>query len=163
MNYKGCVPIIFVLTLLPSFLNAQEMNDEFKKRMRESIMMPDNPPPQLLQHQNPLPLELQRENSEVLKVSPFTRLPTKYDIFLQSSKPVELEVKMHIIPSNAPPINMRPASSTEIVHESGKMSVRSNGGELVNPSGMDFDPVRSIKNRRLEKRRKRLQRMLDAY
>ena len=64
---------------------------------------------------------------------------------------------------NAPPINVRPAGSTKFVHDGGRMSVRSNGGEVVNPSGFDFDPVRAIRNRRVEKRRQRLQKILDAY
>lgn len=35
MNYKGLLPFIFFITTLSSVLNAQEMNDELKKRLRE--------------------------------------------------------------------------------------------------------------------------------
>ncbi len=160
----GTLPLlIFFIITLPSVLNAQEMNDELKKRMRESLLAPDMPSLKDQQQHNPLQLDLERNPNEVLKVSPFTRLPTKYDRIRISPKTEELKVQMHIIPSNAPPINTRPTGSTEYVHEFGKMSVRSNAGELVVPSGNDFDLIRARKARKTEKHRKKLKRILDAY
>lgn len=163
MSNRGCVLFVIVLTSLPSLINAQGINDELKRSLRESLVIPEKIAQPLLQQQNTELHELKQDPGEVLKVSPFTRLPTKYDRLMPPYQPEKLEVKMHIIPTNAPPINVRPAGSTKFMHESGKMWVQPTGGEVVNPSGMDFDPVRAIRNYRLEKRRKKLKQILDAY
>src|SRR5690554_2462856 len=163
MNCRGLVLFAFLVTSLPSFVSAQELNDELKKRMRESLMTPDMPPLQPLQSHQPVPWDIDRKPDEILKVSPITRLPTKYDRIRLPPRPEELKIKMHIIPTNSPPINMRPIGSVEYVHDAGKMYIRSTAGKLVVPSGGDLDPVRAYKHRRTEKQRKRLLRMLDAY
>lgn len=80
-----CVKNKFFL-LLPFFsifgvslLNAQDINDAMKNRMRESIMTPGMPLLQQSHQQYPIQLNWDKERSEVLKVSPNTRLPTKYE------------------------------------------------------------------------------------
>lgn len=163
MNSKRFLLLIFLVTSLTPLLYAQETNDELKKRMRESLMPPDMPPLQQLQQQHPLELEWDMKPNEVLRVSPTTRLPSKYDGIRIPPKQEELKIRMHVIPTNSPPINMRPPGSTEYVNDAGKIYLRSNAGQLVVPSGNDLDPVRAYKDRRTSKQRKRLQRMLDAY
>lgn len=142
MNYKGLLPFIFFITTLSSVLNAQEMNNELKKRLRESLLTPEMPPTQRLRQQDPFQVGVYKNPDEVLKASPFTRLHTKYDRIRLPPKIEEFKVQMRIIPTNAPPINMRPPGSTEYVHDFGRMSVRSNAGELVVPSGRDSGPIR---------------------
>ena len=163
MNNKGCLLLVFLVTSLTSLLNAQETNDELKKRMRESLIIPDMQPLQQLQQHHPVQLDLDMKPNEVLKVSPATRLPSKYNRIRIPPKPEELKIRMHVIPTNSPPINMRPPGSVAYVHDAGKVYIRSNAGQLVVPSGNDLDPVRAYKHRRTAKQRKRLQRILDAY
>ena len=65
-----------------------------------------------MQHQ-PFQIELQRQREEVLRVSPTTRLLTKYDRILIMPKPEEMTIHMKIIPTNSSLINMRLIGSTE--------------------------------------------------
>lgn len=68
---------------------AQEFNDEMKKKLRQSLIVPEQKP---LQYQ-PSPIKIRpQQNQEVLKVSPTTKLPTVYDraVTNQVVKPEEI-------------------------------------------------------------------------
>ncbi|MBZ4651371.1 MAG: hypothetical protein JG761_171 [Proteiniphilum sp.] len=164
-----CVKNKFFLLLLffpifgASLLNAQNINDALKNQMQESIMTPGIPLLQQSHQQYPIQLNWDKERSEVLKVSPNTRLPTKYDLIPIPPKKEEMKINMQIIPANASPINMLPPGSVEYVFDGKQVHIQSNAGKLVVPSGSDFDLVRSYRNRRKEKQRERLQRILKAY
>jgi hypothetical protein len=161
-NNRLCL-LLFFFIFGASLLNAQKKNEALKNRMQESIMTPGIPLQQLSHQQHPFQLNLNKERSEVLKVSPITRLPTKYDLIPIPPKKEEMKINMQIIPTNASPINMLPPGSVEYFFDGKQMHIQSNAGMLVVPSGSDFDLVRSYKNKRKEKQREKLQRILKAY
>ncbi len=68
--------LCMMLGLIASEANAQDFNDEMKKKLRESIIMPEKSPVISPEIYDP---RLFSEQPEVLKVSPFTKLPTKFD------------------------------------------------------------------------------------
>ncbi len=70
---------------------AQEFNDELKKKLRQSLDVPDRQPPHRHQAINITP----KENQEVLKVSPTTKLPTKFDR-IELLEPIPPEQRVHI-------------------------------------------------------------------
>lgn len=137
-----------------------------KEQLRKSLVTPETP----MQHQQHQ-IEQQRHHGEVLKVSPFTKLPTKFDRIITKATEEGIKInilnipnKMNIIPTNSPPINMRMVGSTEVLigqpknvpiikglHPAPKM--------LVFPSGMSFDPTHA----REESRRERTDRLVRAY
>lgn len=160
-NKSFCLSLFFIFGV--SLLNAQDINEALKNRMRESIMTPDMPSRQLSNQQHLIQLNWDKGRSEVLRVSPNTRLPTKYDLIPIPPKKEEMKINMQIIPANASPINMLLPGSVEYFFDGKRMHIQSNAGKLVVPSGSDFDPVRSFRNMRTEKQRERLQRILKAY
>lgn len=149
-----------------SEINGQEIKDMLKEQLRKSLITPETP----MQHQQHQ-IEPQRHHGEVLKVSPFTKLPTKFDRIITNAKEkgvatnmLNIPTRMHIIPTNSPPINMRMVGSTEVLigqpknvpiikglHPAPKM--------LVVPSGMNFDPTYA----REERRKERTDRLIKAY
>ena len=151
---KGCLMFVFLVASLSSILNAQETNDELKEQMRESFIIPEIPHLQQLHQHNLVQLDLNSKSLEVLKVSPFTWLPTKYDRIRIPPKQEVLKVHMHVIPTCAPPINMRPAGSVVYVHDAGKIYIFSNAGQLVVPSGYGTGPI--------PKRHKRKENLLNS-
>lgn len=75
-------PIYFILfvaffSVLTTDLQAQHTNDDFKRNLRKSLQ-----PPEKLEIKSELkyqPYKIEQNNSEVLKVSPTTKLPTQFD------------------------------------------------------------------------------------
>lgn len=163
VNNKFFLLLPFFLIFGSPLLNAQDINEALKNRMRESIMTPGIPLRQQSHQQHSIQLNWDKERSAVLKVSPNTRLPTKYDLIPIPPKKEEMKINMQIIPANASPINMLPQGSVEYFFDGKQMHIQSNAGKLIVPSGSDFDPVRSYRNLRTEKQRERLQRILKAY
>jgi hypothetical protein len=149
-----------LFTSFASVMNAQEIKDVLKEWIRESVISPDMTPLQLL----PLLINQQLQKEEALRVSPTTRLPTKYDRILIIPKPEEMTVHMQIIPTNSPPINMRQIGSTEVLIERPKHTPIIKGMHvapkmLVVPSEDSFDPSYG----KAERRRKRTDRLVKAY
>lgn len=75
-------PIYFILSvavffLLTTDLQAQHTNDDFKRNLRKSLRPPEKVDikPELKYQ----PYQIKQSDSEVLKVSPTTKLPTQFD------------------------------------------------------------------------------------
>lgn len=159
MDKSSC--LIFVCIIVFGFfttkLNGQSLNDEMKKSLRQSLLIPDNKPNrQPLQHS---PQIRTNQYQEKLKVSPTTKLPSKGDQ-IQVLHPLE-EQTIHINTNvtNSIPINERPRGSVKFENNGKNMQAISNAGEKVKPSGRDFDPIRT----RIRKRHEKTDRLVKAY
>ncbi len=149
--------ILFATLFLTSFANvlrAQDLKKEMKLKLRESLLMPENQAQSLHQQQQ---IDMQ-QNNDILKVSPTTKLPTKYDRLLIIPKQ-EMEIHLDLKVTNSTPINMRPQGSTDYVFIGRKMVIVSTAGQLVVPSGKSFDPPRG----RSEKRRLKVKKIIETY
>lgn len=147
---------------LASEAEAQEFNEEMKRKLRESLITPElNPSKQKI-----APVELQplQKQDEVLKVSPTTKLPTRFDRFelLQPISP-EKQVHINLNVTNALPLNVRSPGSVTPVFDGKQIHIRSNAGEVVKPSGRDLDPVRAIQRHKARKRQEKVNKIIKAY
>lgn len=133
ITYILCLFILFISIV--STTKAQDMKDEFKKQLKESLLNSEMKHSE--QTHQPFRLDAQK-NQEVLKVSPTTRLPTRLDRFIHIEKIKVDKVNINTNTTNRAPITTR-------------------------PSGMDFDPVRAILNHKARKRQKKVDRIVKAY
>ena len=148
---------LFLLTA--NALHAQKTNDEFKKNLRKSLVMPELKPDMKFQS-----IQIQQYEKEVLKVSPDTELPTIFNrIRLLNSLPPEKRIHIEMEVTNSIPINERPRGSVKYEFNGREMQVRSNAGEKVVPSGRDLDPVRAIQRHNAKQRKKKVDKILKAY
>ncbi len=172
-------------------LNAQEFNDEMKKKLRQSLIVPEQKP---LQHPLQQPIRiLPRQNREVLKVSPTTKLPTKFDRIQILYPPEKYEIHLDLNVTNAGTSQLNRA---KIDYSSGKFNAvpdarsitqwvqytRGDYGlgiyagegsadwiykvrKITTPpySGFDADPVRAIQNYKARKRKEKVDRIKKAY
>ena len=162
VNQRHILHTLFLSLLLfstASVTHAQEIDKELKKKMKESLF---NSEMQRSKQQYPDQINLHR-HQEVLKVSPTTKLPTKLDRFINMKSFKENEVNINLNVTNAIPINMRPPGSVKYEFDGKQMHIRSNAGEMVRPSGNDFDPVRAIHRRKARKRQAKIDKIIKAY
>ena len=143
MNNTSCfIPLCILFGLIVTELNAQDLNDEMKKRLRQSLITPEK---QIggEQHQYAAPQILPGEDREVLKVSPFTKLPTRGDRIQLLNPPEKLEIHIITTVTNAPPIDQRPIGSVryEFMGKGG-MQIISTAGTRPAPSAFDAGPIR---------------------
>ena len=174
-----------------SKLNAQELNDEMKKKLRQSLIVPEQKPPQ---HPLQQPIRiLPQQNQEVLKVSPTTKLPTKYDRIQILHPPEKYEIHLNLNVTNS---GTRQLDRAKIDYSNGKFNAvpdarsitqwvqytRGDHGlgiyagegsadwvykvrKLTTPPYSDFDadPVRAIQNYKARKRKEKVDRIKKAY
>ena len=135
------IPLCMVFVLLVTNMYAQDLNDEMKKRLRQSLITPEKQPEhQPLQH---APQILPEQDREVLKVSPFTRLPTKGDRIQLLYPPEKYKIHINTNVTNAPPINQRPAGSVRYEFVGKNMQMISTAGTTPSSGiGIDFGPIR---------------------
>lgn len=164
--YKTFMLFSFLFISWTSVVNGQEIRDILKEQLRKSLITPETP----MQRQ-PYQIEQQRHQGDVLKVSPFTKLPTKFDRIITMSKEegvatniLNFPNKMKIIPTNSSPINMRLIGSTQVLIGKPKdihtnPAIHPAPGMLVKPSGISFDPTYA----REARRRERTDRLVKAY
>ncbi len=133
IKYILCLFILFIS--IASTTNAQDMKDEFKKQLRQSLQNSDLKHSEQM-HQ-PYTLDAQK-NQEVLKVSPTIRLPTRLDRFINMKQYEPENVNINLNTTNRAPVTTQ-------------------------PSGMDFDPVRAILNYKARKRKEKVDRIVRAY
>ncbi len=183
----------FSSTLFVSKLKAQEFNDEMKKKLRQSLLVPEMKPQQ---HQ-PEQLSIQIspiQNQEVLKVSPTTKLPTKFDrIVTLNPLPPEAKISIELNVTN---LGKNQLERSQIDYSSGKYNAvpdarsitqwvqytRGDYGlgiyagegsadwvykvrKLTTPpySGFDVDPIRAIQRYKARKRKEKVDRIKKAY
>lgn len=175
-----------------SKLNAQEFNDEMKKKLRQSLTVPEQKPIQYQPKRANIQV-LPQDNQEVLKVSPATKLPTKYDKIQVLHPPEEYEVHLNLNVTN---IGTRQLNRAKIDYSNGKFNAvpdarsitqwvqytRGDYGlgiyagegsadwvykvrKLTTPpySGFDADPVRAIQSYKARKRKEKVDRIKKAY
>jgi len=157
ISYSFVLSVLFISMI--SVTNAQEMKNELKRKLRESLL---NSKMQRSNQQYPSQNNL-HQNQDVLKVSPTTKLPTKLNRFLIIDNVKENEIHINLNVTNSIPINMRPPGSVKYEFDGKKMHIRSNAGEMVKPSGYDFDPVRAIQRHKARKRQEKIDKILKAY
>lgn len=145
---------------MASITKAQDMSDEFKKKLRESLISPE------MQHSQQIQYPGQREfeqKQEVLTVSPTTKLPTRLDRFRIVRRLEDKEIRINLNVTNSTPLNMRPIGSVEFEFDGRRMNARSNAGEMVRPSGIDLDPVRAFQRHNAAKRQAIVNKIVKAY
>ena len=149
---------VFTTLFLSSFvsvLEAQSLNDEFKLKLKESLVNPEKPVSQQ-QHAPTLSIQDQMQNDKVLKVSPYTKLPTKGDKLI--IVPIQ-EVKINLNLKSSTPVNMKPRGSMSYVQNGKGLSMESNAGKMIKPSGFSISPPRG----RSEKRARTVRRIVENW
>lgn len=154
-------------------MNAQEFNDEMKKKLRESLIMPEQKP---LQHEPQKSIQLfPHQNKEVLKVSPSTKLPTRFDRFQTLYPPEDYEVNLSFSVTNQN--NKSQVDRSKIDYSKGKpdpvpdarsitqwaQNTRGDYGTGVAIPVGDIDPVRAIQRYKARKRKEKVDMILKAY
>ena len=124
---------------MASTTKAQDMNDEFKKKLRQSLLKPDMKHSQQMHQSNQTKLQ---QNDEVLRVSPTTRLPTRLDRFINISELELKEINIDLRVTNAKTIHKIIPAQTK---------------------GSDFDPVRAIQRHKARKRQKKVDEIIKVY
>lgn len=143
---------VIILSIYSSSAKAQSLNDEFKMKLRESLTAPPELPPAI---RSKVPnIELQQEN-KILKVSPTTKLPTKFDKIITTPRP---EIKLNLKTTNSSPYNVRPRGSSEFVFDGRQMRIMSTAGQTVVPTGRNFGSS-TKKDRQYQKVKK----LMKAY
>ena len=85
------LPVLFLLMV--SVTEAQEMKDEFKRKLRQSFLTSGMEPSKQM-HQ-PSQRHFHKRD-EVLRVSPTTKLPTRLDRILKIGKMKEEEIQIDL-------------------------------------------------------------------
>lgn len=156
-NVSCFIPLCILFGLIATETDAQDLNDEMKKRLRQSIVIPEKSTDhQQFRYTPKIPLE---EEKEILKVSPFTKLPTKADRIKTLHSPEEYKIHIDVNVTNSIPINQRPAGSVKYEYVGKNLQIIPTGGQIVKPSGLDFDPIRN----RNRKKHARTDRLVKAY
>lgn len=122
-------------------LKAQDFNDEMKKRLRQSIIMPEKLPEHQPLQRTPQLLP-EQDNNNVLKVSPFTKLPTRGDRIKILHPPDEYKIHISTTVTNSAPINQLPRGSVRYEFVGKNMQIISTAGNMVIPSGNGGGPIR---------------------
>jgi hypothetical protein len=154
-NISGFIPFCILFGLIAAELQAQDLNDEMKKRLRQSLTAPEKQPDRPPLKQAPIVQPFQ--NNEVLKVSPFTKLPTKGDRIRILHPPEESGIHINLSPTNSRPIDMRPPGSVRYEIIGGHMQIISTAGTRPGGGSITFDtgPIK--------KRHKKKDNILKAF
>lgn len=140
-NVYMTIPLCIIFYIIANELNAQDIKDEMKRRFRQEIIELNNKPehiPIIQRHTSKL---FSNQNDKVIKVSPYTKLPTKGDRIILLHHPEDNEIHINLTVTNAPPINERPAGSISFQSMGGKMQIISTSGKSITPSGIGA-PIR---------------------
>ncbi|MDO5523142.1 MAG: hypothetical protein Q4G48_03750 [Bacteroidia bacterium] len=163
-----------------------------KKKLRQSLIVPDQKQMQQELLRQSIKIRPQ-QNDEVLKISPTTKLPTKYDRIQVLHPAEEYEIHLNLNPTNVDKSQLNRAT---IDYSTGKYNAvpdarsitqwaqytRGDYGlgvyadekspdwlrklsKMTNParSGFDIDPVRAIQNHKARKRKVKVDRIKKAY
>lgn len=161
---KQRVTYIFIISALfisiGTITKAQDMKDEFKKKLRQSLLSPE------MNHSQQIYQPAQRnfqQRSDILTVSPTTKLPTRLDRFRIAPKLEDKLIRINLNVTNSTPINIRPNGSVSFEFDGRRMNARSNAGEIVKPSGMYLDPVRAFQGYNAAKRQEKVNKIIKVY
>ena len=158
ITYIFFLSVLFIS--LPNTTKAQELKDELKKQLKQSLLNSDMKHSEQMYQPNKINFQ---NDQEVLKVSPTTKLPTRLDRFRIINNLKDNEIKINLKVTNALPINVRPRGSVKYEFDGGKMNIRSNAGEVVKPSGIDLDPARAFQSAKARKRKEKVDKIVKAY
>jgi hypothetical protein len=154
----GCFLLMALFASVALKLNAQDFNEEFRRRLRQEMIQPEiRPLPQQQQPTFNRPLPQQPQQQEVLRVSPTTTLPTKYDRVQTVHQPEQFRVNINLNYTNEdrsqvarsridystgthnPIPNIR--STAQFVQNAGfsPNSVMGGGGQTINNRNIYYD------------------------
>lgn len=126
-----CFTYIFILSVLfislPNTSNEQELNDELKKQLKQSLL--DSNMKHTQQMYQPYKVKFQN-NQEALKISPTTKLHTRLNRFRIINNLKDHHIKINLNATNALPMNVRSRGSMKYQFDGGKMNIRSNTEKL---------------------------------
>lgn len=124
---------------MATITKAQELNDEFKKKLRQSLLESEMKHSQQMHQPNQTKFQ---QTDEVLRVSPTTKLPTRLDRFLDVSQLKLKDINIDLGVTNAKiRYKIIPAQT----------------------KGSDFDPVRAIQRHKARKRQNKVDKIIKAY
>ncbi len=149
----GWIHLVFSLLFVScaSVMNAQDIKDVLREQIRQSITTPDMSP---MQHQ-PYQMEQQRQQGDILKVSPFTKLPTRGDRIKVLHPPEEYKIHINTNVTNSTPIDQLPPGSVRYEFVGKNMQMIPTAGTRPYPAGIDRGPIR--------KRHKKSANILKAF
>lgn len=159
-HITNLIIISLLLICKASITKAQDMNDEFKKKLRQSLISPQMESSQQTHYPGQREFE---QRQEVLTVSPTTKLPTRLDRFRIIPGLEDKLIHINLNVTNSTPINMRSRGSVKFEFDGRRMNARSNAGEMVTPSGMDLDPIRAFKGYKAAKRQEKVNKIVKVY
>jgi hypothetical protein len=145
---------------------CQQTGDDFKRKLHQSLKsdFPGFKPE--LKYQ---PQQVEQYNDDVLKVSPTTKLPTKYDDLLSAPLPPDtLRVKIDMPDLKPKPLlDKIDYSNKKMLPDAVPSSLQSKilrpiGPSISIPVG-DLDPVRAIQAYKRAKRQKKIDRIKKVY
>ncbi len=168
-NYTGAILLIAILAVSTGNMQAQQAEkDGFKLKLKQSLRdnLHELNPELKYQRIEPKPLK-----EEVLKVSPSTKLPTKFDrIETLNPSPPEERVHLNLNVTNLPNDQVSKSSydysrggviPIPDPHSKSQWTQYSSGSGIT--KGFDADPVRAIQNIKARKRKEKIDRIKKAY
>lgn len=138
MHDKHCLVFSFLFISCSFVVNAQDMKEAFRERIREMNVSTN----MLQSQQQPSQMEQNTKNDEVLKVSPTTKLPTKGDRLKMLNPPSKYKVNMSATVTNAPPVNRYPVGTVKYVFDGRRMRMESVAGTTPRGATFDAGPIR---------------------
>ena len=146
-------------------LQAQQTGDDFKKKLRESLKIDDGKVNTQLKYK---PQTIEQYDSDVLKISPTTKLPTKYDKLLSLPLPLKPNIEMNVTNRETGPLADKIDYSTKkLLPDAVPSSLHSKIIRPIGPSvtigDLDLDPVRAIQAYKRQKRQKKIDKIKQAY
>jgi hypothetical protein len=173
----SCFLLIVLLASIALKLNAQDFNEEFRRRLRQEMIQPEiRPLPQQQQPTFNRPLPQQQQQQEILRVSPTTRLPTRYDRIQTIHQPEQFRVNINLNYTNEDRSQVarsridyatgsfNPIPDSRSIAQQAQNGIgasRGIGGGSINVGTLD--PVRAINNRRAGRRAARLDTILREF
>lgn len=147
MKNTSCfIPLCILFGLIVTEIAAQDLNDEMKKRLRQSLITPENQPEQQPLQHNP---QFQHEQSnDILKVSPFTKLPTKGDRIQLLNPPENYKIEINTTVTNSTPIGVRPRGSVRYEFVGKNMQMIPTAGTRPPSATFDNGPIRKRHKRK---------------
>ena len=167
-NSISVLLLIVILAITTKQSYAQQTNDEFKLKLKQSLKTDDiNLKPELKYQQ----IEIEKSHKEVLKVSPTTKLPTKFDRIQVLYPPDKYEINLDLSGINL----KKNLATNQIDYSTGKYNAvpdarsisqwtqYSGQGAGASVNVGDLDPVRAVNRYKARKRKVKVDRIKKVY
>lgn len=161
-----CLFLMTILIFASENVCAQQTNDEFKLKLKQSLKTKDIDLKPELKYQ---PFDVKQDDGEVLKVSLTTKLPTKFDR-IQLLHPDYPEIHLDLNVTNLEKNlatdktdysngKLVPVPDARSISQFTQYTGQGAGGLVTG----DFDPVRAIQNYKAKKRKEKVDKIKKAY